>query len=202
MDSEPPRAGALCPAELSQMGTEQVTVLRSTARGHRPWFIAQGGDSALTLPTPRTTRALNALVSLPCNVCTLLGCPKLLKRLLRTLLPSGKTPRRGINSPVVRHRGQVEALWGEADRPQGAGVDVAAVIQRRVQGDVAAGGKTRSARAPGLVQPHQTPPDTSLPRSCGPPHPPSSVPQRPQLLPRVGVPHDDAGVVGGGDEER
>lgn len=135
------RAGALCPAELSLMGTEQVTVLRSTARGHRPWFIAQGGDGALTLPPPRTTRALNALVSLPRKVCSLLGRPELLKHPLRALLPSRKTPRRGINSPVVRHRGQVEALWGEADRPQGAGVDIAAVIQRRVQGDMAAGGE-------------------------------------------------------------
>lgn len=41
-------AGALSPAELSQMWTEQVTVPRSTVRGHRPWFIAQGGDRALT----------------------------------------------------------------------------------------------------------------------------------------------------------
>lgn len=36
--------------------------------GTQPWFIAQGGDSASTLPTPHTTRALNALVSLPCSL--------------------------------------------------------------------------------------------------------------------------------------
>lgn len=29
-----------------------------------------------------------------------------------------------------------------------------------------------------------------------------SVPQRPQLLPGVGVPHDDTGVIRSGDEER
>lgn len=32
--------------------------------------------------------------------------------------------------------------------------------------------------------------------------PPRSIPQRPELLPGVGVPHDDTGVVGSGDKER
>lgn len=29
-----------------------------------------------------------------------------------------------------------------------------------------------------------------------------SVPQRPQLLPGIGVPHDDAGIIRSGDKER
>lgn len=54
------------------------------------------------------------------------------------------------------------------------------------------------ARREGHTWPQEPPTALLCPPSTVPPGP---IPQRPQLLPGVGVPHDDTGVIGGGDKE-
>jgi len=161
------RREALSPAEPSWVQTEPVTMRRGTARGAQH---GAGGGRGPQVITPRGNRALTLLplaAAEPWRPSLFPLTPgaggdparKVRSPLARPEPPvrfggalPGPLPTQG-HSPVVRHCGQVETLRGEADGAQGAGVDFAAVVQRRVQGDMA-GGWTSPASAPRCRQPH------------------------------------------------